>query len=86
MADDADTDESRDDVIVHGRGTIEAYINNVNMISLRQTDAHDEHCVILDRHDVPLVVERLRELAETLEAMSGERREESVRAQQPRCR
>jgi hypothetical protein len=40
--------------------------------------------VILDKHDVPLVVERLRELAEMLDAMSQERREDSIRVQQAR--
>ena len=84
MADDTRDDSSDQDVIVHGRGTIDAYINKVNMISLRQTDGHDENIVILDKHDVPLVVERLRELAEMLDAMSQERREDSIRVQQPR--
>jgi hypothetical protein len=84
MPDDMRDESDDHDVIVHGRGTIEAYINKVNMISLRQTDGHEENIVILDKHDVSLVVERLRELAEMLDAMSQERREELVRNQHPR--
>lgn len=84
MTDDLQDDSSESDVIVQGRGTIEAYINRVNMISLKQTDAHDENIIVIDRYDVPLVVERLRKLADMLDKMNPDRREDSIRVQQPR--